>query len=92
MPTRRVLFSGHVQGVGFRAYVAQQAGRASVDGECWNRTDGKVEAIFHHEKDSVLDALVERLAGGRGRVDDVVTMPCELVVAEGFIIRPTQRV
>jgi acylphosphatase len=41
----RVLVSGHVQGVAFRWYAAQEAERLGVSGTVRNLRDGRVEAI-----------------------------------------------
>jgi len=40
----RVVVSGRVQGVGFRAWVAREATSLGIAGRVWNRTDGGVEA------------------------------------------------
>jgi len=40
----RVVVSGRVQGVGFRAWVVQQATALGLAGQVWNRPDGGVEA------------------------------------------------
>jgi acylphosphatase len=40
----RVVVSGRVQGVGFRAWVVRQATALGLAGQVWNRPDGGVEA------------------------------------------------
>ena len=40
----RVVVSGRVQGVGFRAWVVREATGLGVVGRVWNRPDGGVEA------------------------------------------------
>jgi acylphosphatase len=40
----RVVVSGRVQGVGFRAWVVRQATELGIAGSVWNRPDGGVEA------------------------------------------------
>jgi acylphosphatase len=42
----RVLVSGTVQGVSFRATTRERARAAGVDGWVRNRDDGRVEAVF----------------------------------------------
>jgi acylphosphatase len=42
---RRYTVSGRVQGVGFRNYVEQVAGKLEVDGYVRNRRDGSVEVF-----------------------------------------------
>ena len=43
---RHVVFRGRVQGVGFRAFVEDEAVRRGVGGWVRNRRDGAVEAVF----------------------------------------------
>lgn len=43
MPARLFLVSGHVQGVGFRAYARREAHRYGVNGWARNLADGRVE-------------------------------------------------
>ena len=44
--TVRVIVTGRVQGVGFRAWTHHQAELHGVDGWVRNRRDGSVEAVF----------------------------------------------
>lgn len=73
-PTRRlrVVVSGRVQGVGYRASCAARARRAGVGGWVRNRPDGTVEAAFVGGPASV-DALVAWCRHGPplARVDHV---------------------
>jgi len=46
MPAVRLVISGRVQGVGFRAFVERQAHRRGVRGWVRNRLDGTVEALL----------------------------------------------
>jgi acylphosphatase len=43
---RRVVVRGRVQGVGFRAWVAEEAADRGLAGWVRNRRDGSVEAVF----------------------------------------------
>ncbi|HXS82653.1 MAG TPA: acylphosphatase [Methylomirabilota bacterium] len=43
MQAVRVVVHGHVQGVGFRAWVRREATSLGVSGRVWNREDGGVE-------------------------------------------------
>ncbi len=54
----RVVVSGRVQGVFFRAGCAQEARKRGVGGYVLNRSDGRVEAAFEGE-DPDVDAMVE---------------------------------
>lgn len=50
---RRVLISGLVQGVNFRAYTRAAAKQAGVTGWVRNLPDGRVEAVFEGEPERV---------------------------------------
>ena len=54
----KVIISGGVQGVFFRAFIQDNAVELSVNGYVKNRDDGKVEAVFEGENAAV-DKLVE---------------------------------
>lgn len=54
----RVIISGRVQGVFFRVNTARAASRIGVFGWAKNRRDGKVEAVFEGDEDSV-NAMLE---------------------------------
>jgi len=59
---RRVIVSGHVQGVFFRDTTESEAERAGVAGWVRNRDDGTVEAVFEGP-----EAAVSALVGWCGR-------------------------
>lgn len=59
----RVLVSGIVQGVAFRAFTQRQALRMKLHGGVRNLDDGRVEAIIEGMKQDV-DALIELLRQG----------------------------
>jgi acylphosphatase len=50
---RRVVVSGRVQGVAFRAGTRAEARRLGVDGWVRNRADGRVEAVFEGDARAV---------------------------------------
>ena len=77
METRRCVIRGRVQGVGFRYFVLRQARSAGIRGSVQNRADGTVEAILQSDSEAALDALVERLREGPGRVDAIEVEPVE---------------
>lgn len=60
---------GHVQGVGFRAFVMRQARRRGLRGWVRNRRDGNLEALLIGEDDAVA-AVIEECR--RGPVSAVV--------------------
>lgn len=53
----RVIISGRVQGVWFRAWTAQEATALGVDGWVRNCADGTVEAVFQGASEAV-DSMV----------------------------------
>ena len=59
MIRRRVLVTGRVQGVGFRASTAAEVERRApaAAGFVRNLVDGRVEAVFQGERDAVLDLV-----------------------------------
>lgn len=63
MMARRVVVSGHVQGVGFRWWTAQEARRLGVSGCVSNRWDGCVE-VHAEGDDAAVGALVDALHQG----------------------------
>lgn len=70
---RHVVFRGRVQGVGFRAFVEQQAMQFGVEGWVRNRRDGvSVEAQFAGAAETVA-AVIDACRKGppHGRVDAI---------------------
>jgi acylphosphatase len=59
----RILVSGRVQGVGFRAFAQRQADRLGIDGWVRNLPDGRVEALAAGDDDAVA-AFIEALRRG----------------------------
>ena len=74
--TRKYVVSGRVQGVGFRYFVQQKAGKIGVTGWVRNRPDGKVEAEAEGDA-AQLDAFEAALREGPplSRVDHVAQSP-----------------
>jgi acylphosphatase len=66
----RIIVEGRVQGVGFRAFVAREAGRLGLEGWARNRRDGAVE-ILAAGPAATLEALVAAARRGppASRVD-----------------------
>lgn len=54
----RLGITGRVQGVGFRAFVADEAERRGLSGSVRNRRDGGVEAVIAGEE-KIVDEMVE---------------------------------
>jgi len=91
MAAVRVVISGRVQGVGFRAFVERQAHKRGVRGWVRNRRDGTVEALFIGDEPALRDmeascrrgpslAVVSRLDRFDATDDG----------SEGFEARPTE--
>jgi acylphosphatase len=66
MIRRRVVVSGHVQGVFFRDSVRRRATQRGVAGGVHNRSDGSVEAVFEGEAADVDDLVEFCRTGPRG--------------------------
>ncbi len=74
----RLVITGRVQGVGFRAWTRREARRRSLRGWVRNRLDGSVEALLIGEAAAV-DALAEacRRGPGTARVEAVGRFPAD---------------
>ncbi len=85
---RRIVVTGHVQGVFFRAWTREQAEALGVSGWVRNRPDGSVEAVIEGD-DGQLDAMEARLREGpaHARVDTLESGPSTPMNLGGFVIR-----
>jgi acylphosphatase len=86
----RVTISGTVQGVSFRAWTVEEAGRRGLRGWVRNRRDGGVEAVFAGETAAVR-AMVAACHRGppAARVASVREEPAADEGFAGFEQRPT---
>lgn len=89
----RLVVSGRVQGVGFRAFVEDEAMLHGLDGWVRNRSDGTVEALVAGPADQV-EALIEAARRGppASRVEAVNVEnadAAELLGRTGFLTLPT---
>jgi acylphosphatase len=85
---RRVVVSGHVQGVAFRASAEREARARGLDGWLRNRADGCVEAVFEGPPDAVGAVLAWCREGPRfARVSAVEIREETLEGLGGFRIR-----
>lgn len=88
MRTLRILVSGRVQGVGFRAFAVREATRLGLDGWVRNLPDGRVEAIARGSEDGLAQFLAALRRGPlAARVDEVVVAETEATVPPGFVQR-----
>jgi acylphosphatase len=86
-----VVVEGYVQGVGFRAFVQDQAIRLGLSGWVRNRWDGSVEVVAEGER-LILEKLLTALyRGPRGAQVMGVTPEWQPAVGEfsGFRVRMT---
>jgi acylphosphatase len=90
MAALRLVISGRVQGVGFRAWTRREARRRGVRGWVRNRADGSVEALFIGEA-IALEAMAEACWHGPpvAEVRDIARHPAEDDGSPGFEERPT---
>jgi acylphosphatase len=73
---RQVVIRGQVQGVGYRAWVEQQANARKLEGWVRNRKDHSVEALFAGPADAVSDMVAQCRSGpSLARVDAVEEEP-----------------
>lgn len=86
-----VFVSGRVHGVWFRESTRRRASELGVDGWVRNLPDGRVEAIFEGDADSVREAVAFTRVGPRfARVTDVQVEESEALDAphaSGFRVR-----
>ncbi|MDP2299038.1 MAG: acylphosphatase [Pseudolabrys sp.] len=67
-----IVVHGRVQGVGYRAFVALEAGRHGLEGWVRNCRDGTVEALFKGEANVIDDMIAACRRGPFGaRVDAI---------------------
>ena len=86
----RVTIRGRVQGVGYRAFVADQAEMLGLSGWVRNRRDGTVEAVVAGEAATVEAFLARCREGPRGAsVTGVASEPYEDSLPGGFKVLPT---
>ncbi len=84
----RLVVTGRVQGVGFRAFLIARANALGLDGFARNRADGSVEAVAAGPQ-AALAAFVEAARQGpsAARVDHLAEEPADeaaLGGAQGF--------
>ena len=86
----RVRISGHVQGVGYRAWAEREALSLGLSGWARNRRDGTVEALVAGPRAAV-DAFLARCRDGpaAARGGNVVTEPHEGPIPAGFTVLST---
>lgn len=87
----RVVISGKVQGVWYRAWTREQAEQRGLDGWVRNRREGSVEAVFSGAAEAVEAMLTACRAGPpRAVVHDIAVSPWEEAVEPGFRQLPSE--
>lgn len=90
MIRRRLVATGRVQGVGYRAWFVARARTLGLDGWVRNRPDGSVEAVVQGTEAAVAAIVAAARAGPpAARVAAVTTEDTGDPVPPGFVQRPT---
>jgi acylphosphatase len=77
---RRVLASGTVQGVGYRAALSERARELHIEGWCRNLPDGRVEAWLHGQPDAVEELLAWMRLGPPGAIVSDLNVEAQAVL------------
>lgn len=86
----RVTIRGRVQGVGYRAWVEDEAVALGLSGWVRNRRDGTVEAVVSGDPDAVQTFVALCREGPRAAiVSGVATEPYDDPLPKGFKVLPT---
>lgn len=81
---------GRVQGVGFRAWAAAEAGRLGIDGWVRNRRDGSVEAVVAGPPERVEEMVrLFRRGPALARVERLEEEAWDGDPGPGFYVLPT---
>lgn len=83
-----VLISGKVQGVGYRQWTVQQARKLGLKGWVRNLSDGRVEAVFEGDKNTV-EQMIKFCHNGpnSARVIEVIVETKKTDFLAGFEVR-----
>ncbi len=91
--TIRVIISGRVQGVGYRAWAVENATHLGLGGWVRNRNDGSVEAVFSGE-DAAIANMIDLCKTGPGAalVDSIETYTCKEEITGLFTAKPNVKI
>ena len=86
--TKHILISGRVQGVGFRYFTKKNAVSKEIKGWVRNLKDGRVEAVFHGNRENVHE-MIERISEGplHSKVTNVEIEDLDGVEFENFEVQ-----
>ncbi|MBZ9935326.1 acylphosphatase [Mesorhizobium sp. BR1-1-16] len=86
----QVRVTGRVQGVGYRAFVEQEAVALNLSGWVRNRRDGSVEALFSGDESAVAAMLDACRGGPRHASVETVELIAEPSDVDGpFMVAPS---
>lgn len=89
MSAKRLTITGHVHGVGYRAWMVDEAVRLGVSGWVRNRADGAVEALVHGDAAAVEELLRACRLGPRlAAVSSITEELAEPEPQPGFLALP----
>ena len=89
MSAKRLTIAGLVHGVGYRAWMAEEAVRLGVSGWVRNRADGTVEALVHGDSAAVEELLRACRLGPRlAMVASITEELAEPELEPGFRVLP----
>jgi len=91
MSTLRVVVSGRVQGVWYRAWTEQKAKSLGLSGWVRNRRDGTVEAVISGRPEAV-EAMLEAFWEGPDLADvtGVERLGYDETIVPGFFVKSTE--
>lgn len=90
MTMLRLIVTGRVQGVGYRAFTVAQAHALGIEGWVRNRRDGSVEVLAAGDDKAVETLIAACRRGPRfAEVADIAVAPADEPQPHGFIERPT---
>jgi acylphosphatase len=91
MKSLHLTVSGRVQGVGYRAFIADEAASRGISGWVRNRRDGSVELAVSGEDRALDDFVAACRRGPRGsKIDALAVVDHAAPIADGFLILPTK--